>query len=161
MLSRIFWIGLAGIALIAGIALQDGPGLIRWSSDDEPSSHRSLEEKVDRAIDRSFDHMQVVGDDGEEIEVPAKTKRALAEAVSRLVKAEADLAMARIGDDNVAEVRDAQARRDRAHADVERLKTEIEKLEQTANSDSDAMREQIQREVREDVRQTVKEAVGN
>ena len=126
MLSRIFWVGVAGIALIAGMALQDGPRIISWDHD-EPPVHKasSIDEKVDRALDRSFDKMHVTDADGEEIDVPAKTKRAMADAVGRLVKAEADLAMARIGEDDQEAMKAASARRDKARADIDRLKAEI------------------------------------
>ena len=162
MLSRIFWIGLAGIALVAGIALQDGDRLFgRTGHDDISWDKHAIEQRVDRAIDRSFDKMEVTTSDGEEIDVPAHTRRAMAHAVSELVKAETDLAMARVGDSSDGEVRAAQARRDRAHDEVERLKTEIEGIEKAAQGDDDAMRAQIQREVREDVRDAVRDAVRN
>jgi hypothetical protein len=162
MLSRIFWISVAGIALIAGIALQDGSRIISWDHD-EPSAHRerSIDGRVDRAIDRSFDKMQVEGPDGEEIEVPAKTKRAMAEAVGRLVKAEAGLAMARIGEDDEEAMQAAGARRDQARADIDRLKAEIKDFERAAQSENEALREQIRSEIRAEVRDSVRDAVGN
>ena len=126
MLSRIFWVGVAGIALSAGMALQDGPRIISWDHD-EPPVHKasSIDEKVDRALDRSFDKMHVTDADGEEIDVPAKTKRAMAEAGGRLVKADADRAMARIGEDDAQAMKAAGARRNQARADIDRLKAEI------------------------------------
>ena len=162
MLSRIFWISVAGFALIAGIAVQDGD-FLSWDDHDEVSarSERSIEERVDRAIDRSFDKMQVEGPDGREVDVPAETKRALAAAVGELVKAEADFAMARVGEDDEEEMQAASARRDRARAEINRLKAEIKKLEQTARTDdSNALRDQIRREVREDIRESVRDSVG-
>jgi len=136
MLSRIFWIGVAGIALIAGIAVQDGDRMFSWGDHDDKSAQRerSIEAKVDRAIESSFDKMQVVDADGQEIDVPAKTKRAMADAVGRLVKAEADLAMARVGEDDEKELQAASARRDQARADIARLKAEIKSFERAAQS---------------------------
>jgi hypothetical protein len=161
MLSRIFWVGIAGFALIAGMAVQDGD-VFSWGDDDVSArAERSIEDRVDRAIDRSFDKMEVVGSDGEEVDVPAETKRALAAAVGKLVKAETDFAMARIGEDNEEEMQAASARREEARAEINRLKAEIEQLERTAPSDGDALREQIRREVREDIRDSVRDSVGS
>ena len=162
MLSRIFWVSVAGIAIIAGMALQDGDSIFRWSHDKEVSAktERSIEAEVERAIDGSFDKMQVVGADGDEIEVPAETKRALAAAVGELVKAEADMALARVGEDDPEALRAAAARRDQARREVDRLKAEIKGHERAAQSEQDALREQIRREVQQDVRESVKGAVG-
>ena len=162
MLSRIFWVGVAGIALIAGMALQDGPRIISWDHD-EPPVHKasSIDEKVDRALDRSFDKMHVTDADGEEIDVPAKTKRAMADAVGRLVKAEADLAMARIGEDDQEAMKPASARRDKARADIDRLKAEIKEFERAAQGEDEALREEIRSEIRAEVRDSVRDAVGN
>ena len=162
MLSRIFWIGVAGIALIAGMAVQDGGGLFSWGDHRDVSVHRdhSIDDQVDRAIDRSFDKMQVTGSDGEEIDVPTKTKRAMADAVGRLVKAEADLAMARVGEDDEEAMQAAQSRRNQARADIDRLKAEIREFERAAQSENEALREEIRREIRDDVRETVRDAVS-
>jgi hypothetical protein len=162
MLSRILWISFAGIALIAGIAVQDGGVFFGWTNDHDKSVsiERKIEEKVDRAIDRSFDHMQVETADGREIDVPAETKRALGDAVGRLIKAEADLAVARAGVGEDQDMKSAQGRRDQARAEVDRLKTEIKSYEGRATpSHSEAISEHIEREVKEDVRDRVHDAV--
>ena len=163
MLSRIFWIGLAGIALIGGMILQSDGGIFSWGDHREVSAKadRSIEEKVDRAIDRSFDKMTVTRIDGEQIDVPAETKRAMAAAVAELVKAETHYAMVKVGDASDDEVKAAQARRVKARAEVERLEVEIKKLERMSSSEREALREQIKREVQEDVSASVKEAVGS
>ena len=160
MLSRIMWVSVAGLALIAGMALQND-WAFSWDDDAEVSERavRSVEERVDRAIDRSFDNMQVHGSDGKEIDVPAETKRAMADAVSRLVKAETDIALAKVGDDDEKAIAEASIRRDKARADVERVKVEIKSFERAAQSEHDAVQEQIEREIREDVRASVREAV--
>ena len=162
MLSRIFWVGVAGIALIAGIAFQDGRGIISWDHD-EPAvqRERSIDDRVDRAIDRSFDKMHVTGADGEEIDVPAKTKRAMADAVGRLVKARADLAMARIGEDDAEAMKAASADIDRARADIDRLKSEIKDFERAAQGGNEVLRDEIRSEIRAEVRDSVRDAVGN
>ena len=162
MLSRIFWVGVAGIALIAGMALQDGDRVFSWGHDEpSPRAERSIDERVDRAIDRSFDKMQVTGADGEEIDVPAKTKRAMADAVGRLVKAEADMAMARIGEDDQEAMQAAGVRRNQARADIDRLKAEIKDFERAAQGENEALREQIRSEIRAEVRDSVRDVVGN
>ena len=161
MLSRIMWISVAGIALIAGIAMQDGDWIFGWNDRTEVSSKadRTVEARLDRAIERGFDKMQVTDSDGREIDVPAKTKRAMADAVGRLVKAEMELATARIGEDDEGAMRAARAERDRARADVDRLKAQIEDFERAAQGENDVLREEIRREIREDVRETVRDAV--
>ena len=90
MLSRIFWIGIAGIAIVAGMIIQNGRGILSWGDGSDHSRSQRIELRVDAAIDRSVDRMQIVGSDGEEIDVPAEAKRALADAVGRLVKAETE-----------------------------------------------------------------------
>ena len=163
MLSRLFWIALAGIALVGGMVLQNGGWLFGWGDHAEMSvkAERTIEDKVDRAIDRSFDKMQVTGSDGQEIEVPAEAKRAMADAVGRLVKAETDLAIARVGDGSDEEIKAARAIGETARADVDRLKEQFEKLDRAASSDNAVLREQIRREIREDLRTSVQESVGS
>ena len=156
MLRRILWVGVAGIAIIAGIAFQDGNKIISWDDHSDSTREQTIEAKVDRAIDRSFDKMQVMGPDGEQVDVPAETKRELAGAVSRLVKAEADLAMLRMGDSNDEEMDAARDRIADARADIERLKTEIKGAERAATLEHDALRDQIREEVRESVREATR-----
>jgi hypothetical protein len=162
MLSRIFWVGLAGIALITGMILQNGDEMFAWTGyhDLSASAEQAAQAKDDRALDRSFDRMSVVGADGQEIDVPAQTKRALAGAVGELIKAETDLALIRIGDESERELRAANGRRDRARGEVDRLKAEIERQDQSPQ-DRDRLREQIRTEIREDIRATVRDAVRN
>jgi hypothetical protein len=159
MLSRIFWIGLAGLALLGGMAWQGGHGIISWGDDADHgrSIEQKIEARVDRAVDRSFDHITVVHSDGKKIDVPPETKRAMGEAVGRLVKAETDLALLRIRDGSDKDVGAAIARRDQAKADIDRLKNQIEQRKQLTEDSRDALREQI----RADVRETVREAVRN
>ena len=159
MLSRIFWIGIAGLALVGGIIMQSGGGIFSWgdAADHQRSMAERIEARVDRSIDRSFDKMQVVDSSGEEIDVPAETKRALADAVSRLVKAETDLAMLRIRDGSNAEIDAANVRRDKARADVETLKDRIDRQKELTEDRRDVIRDQI----RDDVRETVRDAVRN
>ena len=163
MLSRIFWVGLAGIALVTGMVLQNGDEMLAWTgyTDLSASAEQAAETKVDRALDRSFDRMEVVGADGRELDVSAETKRAMASAVGELVKAETNLALLRIGDESEREVLAADARRDRARAEVDRLKAAIEAQDRAGPQDRDQVREQIRTEIREDIRATVREAVRN
>ena len=158
MLSRILWIGLAGLALLGGIAWQGGHSIIAWDDADHGRSlEQKIEARVERAIDRSFDHMEVVDSGGKEIDVPPETKRAMGEAVGRLVKAETDLAMLRLRDGSDKEVDEAGLRRDRAKADIDRIKDQIEERKQLTETSRHALREQI----RTDVRETVRDAVRN
>jgi len=153
MLSRIFWVGIAGLALVTGMVLQ-GDNWLFGSSDRgiDIGIDRAVDRTVDRAVDRSVDHLQVVGVDGHQVAVSPETKRAMAEAVGRLVKAEADHAVLRIGDASEAEMQAVNARRIQARAEVERLKAEIRRQDEAAPADGDAIREEIRREIREAVR---------
>ena len=158
MLSRIFWIGIAGIALVAGMVMQDGNRIISWGDDADAArgAGHKVEMSVDSAIDRSFDKMTVVGSDGEEIEIPAETKRAMGEAVGRLVKAETELALLRVRDGSKAETEAATVRRDQARADVETLKDRIENQKTIVEDKREAVRDQVRQEVRETVREAVR-----
>jgi hypothetical protein len=157
MLSRIFWIGIAGIALIAGIIVQEGDGLFSWGDDHHVST------KVDRAIEarveRGFDKMQIVDSGGREIELSRETKREFGQAIGRLVKAEANLAVLGVRDASDEEIQAAKVRRDQARTEVETLKARIEQQKQVSAHDRDAVREQIRQEIRDDVHSAVREAV--
>ena len=74
MLSRLFWVGIAGVALIAGIALQDGDWI--FGSPDrgvdvgiDRAVDRTVDRDVDRAVDGIAETMQLVGTDGPDIDV--------------------------------------------------------------------------------------------
>jgi uncharacterized membrane protein YccC len=161
MLSRILWISAAAIALVAGMVVQDGDSIFRWHDKAHSLKSEHAEHRMDRAIDRSFEKMQVTGPDGREVEVPAETKRELANAVGRLVKAETDLALLRIDDGSDKEIEAARDRIADARADIDRLKARIKGAERAARVEPEALREQISREVREDVRASVRDAVGS
>ena len=157
MLSRIFWVGIAGVALVTGMILQDGGRVFHWAdshSDVSVRTERAIEASVDRAVAGSVEHMQVVDSDGQEMDVTPETKQALAAAVGRLVKAETNLAMLRVRDAGDKEMQAAQLRRDQARTEVETLKAAIDGQDQT---NRDVIREQI----RADVRAAVRDAVGN
>ena len=141
--------------------LQDGGSIFSWGDhrDISAKTERSIEDRIDHAIDRSFDKMEVRNGDGHEIDVPAETKRAMASAVAELVKAETDLAVAKVSESSAEELNAARARREKARANVDRLEDQIRSLERASPSERDALREQIKREVQEDVRETVREAV--
>ena len=161
MLSRLFWVGIAGVALVAGIMIQDG-GPFSWGHDRgidasiDRAVDRSVDRTVDRTIDRSIDGMQVVGANGREITVSREAKRALVEAVGRLVKAEAGLAALRIADGSAQEMQAATAIRDHARADVDRMKAQIQDQETAARVETD-----VRQQIREDIRDTVRDAVRN
>lgn len=137
MLSRIFWVGIAGMALVVGMVIQDGD----WIFD---------------SVERELTVEQAVATD-----VPPETRRALADAVGRLVKAQAELAMLKVGDESAAEIQAAETRRAEARADVDRLEAEIRNQGQAAAIEQKAVRDQVRTEIREGVRTTIREAVGN
>ena len=153
MLSRIFWVLMVVIALFAGAAMQ-GNLFFGWG-DDERANEKAVEERVERAVEGRVARMEVVGKDGRTIHVSRETKEQLAQAVKRLVSAEAALALAKITDEGEPALAQAQARRDSARAEVERLKAEIDREENLSRAERDAVRDQI----REDVRRSVREAV--
>jgi len=157
MAGRIFWIGVAGVALVTGMVVQDGDEMFGWGHDDEVSTRidRRIDRSVDRAVDRSVARIQIKDSDGREIDVPAESKQAFADAIGRLVKAEADYAVLRVRDGNREERAVARARRDHARAEVETLKDAIKQHEKGRHE----VREQIRRGVRDDVRETVRDAV--
>jgi hypothetical protein len=169
MASRIFWVALAGLALIAGIMIQDRDWIFGWDDRSidasidrsvDRSVDRTVDRTIDRAVDRAVDGMQVTGPSGRELDVSPQAKRALAEAVGRLVKAKADLAVLRISDASDQEITAAEAVANHARADVDQLKAQIEAQDQAATVQRE-VRDQIRREARDDVRDTVREAVKN
>jgi hypothetical protein len=163
MASRIFWVLVSGIALITGMVLQDGDRIFAWADDTDitASTERAINARVERAVERSVDKMQVVGPDGREIDVPAETKRALGDAVGRLVKAEADLVILKVHDGSSEEIQAASIRRDQARTDVETLRAQIEQQDRASERGRDVVGEQIQRKVREDVRTAIRDAVSD
>jgi len=157
MLSRIFWIGIAGIAIVAGMVLQNGRSILSWSDGPDHARSQLIESRVDSAIDRSVDRLQVVGPDGEDVNVSPEAKRALADAVGRLVKAETELALLKVRDAGKAEIQAATDRSDRARAEVETLKSRIERQEARSRDQRHAIRDQV----RDDVRDALRDVGGN
>jgi hypothetical protein len=157
MLSRIMWMLIAGLALVAGMAVQDGDRFFSWGDDAKISSRteHKIDVSVDRVVDRAIDRMRITDPSGQELDASPEAKRALADAVSRLVEAEASLAVLRIRDRNSPELPAARARRDHARAEVDTLKDAIRQQQQAPT------REQIRQEVRDDIRDTVRDAVRN
>ena len=159
--SRIFWVLLAGGALVAGIVIQDGDEIFGWGDHEarvSASAQRTTESRVERAVERGAERMQIVDAGGHEVEVSDEAKRALAGAVGRLVEAEVALAVLGVRDAEAGELAAAEARRVQARAEVDRLKEQIA-TEQHAATDRAAVRAQIQREVREDVRASIRDAI--
>ena len=161
MLSRIFWVGIAGLALIAGIALQDGDWM--FGSHDtaiDRSIDRTVDRTVDRVVDGSVDRMEIVDRRGNEIAVPAEMKRAFGEAVGRLVKAEADLAILGIRGGDDARMVAATVRRDQARTEVETLKAQIAERKLVAAGEQD-VNDQVEQQIRDEVRASIRDAVRN
>ena len=65
MASRIFWIALAGIALVTGMILHGGRSF-GWGDHGgiSATTERAIEARVERAVERSVDEMPVVRVDG-------------------------------------------------------------------------------------------------
>ena len=164
MLSRIFWVFIAGLALVTGMVLQDGWRIFSWAdthSDISAKTEQAIHAGVDLAVVRGFDKVKVIGDDGRQIVLPAETRHQLGEAVGRLVKAEADLAILGIRDSSDEELQAATIRRDQARTDVETIKAKIEQQKDIAEGERDSVRAQIQSQVQNDVRASIRDAVKN
>ncbi len=164
MASRIFWVFIAGLALVTGMVIQDGDRIFSWADDQAGISTKAekvVQARVEQAVESSFDKMQVLGSDGRPIDVPPETKRALGDAVGRLVKAEADLAILGLRDGSDEAMQAAMVRRDQARAEVETVKAQIEQQKDVSAGERDAVREQIQTKVQEDIRATVRDAIKN
>ena len=159
MASRIFWVLLAGAALVTGMMLQDGDRLFTWGHESgiTRSTERAIEARVERAVESSFDKVQVVNADGRDIDVPPEMKRALGAAVGELVEAETDLALLKVRGGSSEEMKAANLRRDMARGAVDQLKTQIKAQGQAPAVDREAVRDQIREEVRETVRDAVRD----
>lgn len=151
--SRLFWIMLTGVALVAGAALQ---GNMLFDMSDDLKREKIVEARVDRAVDERLVGMKVVDSEGRTIDVSPDTKKELGHAVKRLVAAEAELALLRIKDGDEADIRTAHRRSEAARAEVDRLKAQIDREEQLSDRDRQAVRDQIREEVRETVRSAVR-----
>jgi hypothetical protein len=158
MLSRLFWIGLAGVALVAGIALQDGREMLAWTGGDEIglASERIIEARVEHAVEERF-----AGREERSGSPDWDAKHEFATAVRELVGAEAHLVAVRIGGESEEEVREAEVRRDAARATVDRLKQELERQEQLSRQERIELRDQIRTETREAVREQIRSAIRN
>lgn len=162
MASRIGYFLIAGGAVLGGMIIQDGDRMFGWGEETKVAIHteRAIEARVEREIDRSIDRAQVIDVNGREIDVTPDAQRAMGEAVARLVKAEADLAVLRVRDAGADELQAADAVRDQARAEVDQLKNEIDREEQTAVLGSEAP-EDLQRQIRDEIRTEIRDAVRN
>ena len=150
MFSRILWIGLTAIALVGGLAWQ---GVFLWDHNADQLAAKRIEARIDAAIDRNYDEMQVVGEDGDAVDVPRETKQSFANALRRFIKSETELALLRVRDSGDKKIDAAEARRDAAKADLDALKNQIEREEDA--------RHVVRDQIRADVRETVRDAVRN
>src|SRR6478672_2661457 len=95
-----------------------------------------IDRTIDRIIDRATDKIEIDGDDGRAVATDPATKRALAEAVKELVRAEGSLIAARMDDDTPAAViKQAEQRRDLAKQAVDRIAADA-KAESRGNRDA-------------------------
>ena len=128
---------------------------------EELARHRDQESNKIRQLQEAIESWRRAADQVNAEKHLVKYERDLAEAVGRLVKAEADLAVLRIGDADRPELHATRARRDHARGEVDRLKAEIKQQEQLENVQRNAVRDQVRQEIREEVRDTVRDAVRN
>jgi len=147
MLSRILWLGLAGIALIAGLILWYGNRF----------SEQKIKTVVTRAVESGVDQVPIVVIDARKADVSPTARRALDDAVGRLVKAETDLALLHVRHASDEARQQAEIRRNRARTEVETVEDQIERQSGKAGVERDAIRD----EVREEVRNAVRDAVGD
>ena len=102
--------------------------------------------------------MQVIGSDGREIDVPREAKRAMADAVGRLVKAETDLAHRPAS--ATAATRKLKAARATPRPGASRrrsAKGAVREARQAASNDNAVLREQIRARIRDDIRASVRD----
>lgn len=158
MLSRIFWVGIAGVALVTGMVIQDGDWFWDMARESEVSTktERGIEARIEQAIDRSIDKMEVVTVDGRDVRVSRAQKDAMADAIGRLVKAEGHLVALKIRDAADAEIEAASVERDEAKTRVEQMEAQMAAQGEAQRSERDAIREQVRAEVRDSVRDAVK-----
>jgi hypothetical protein len=163
MAGRIVWIGIAGLALATGMVLQDGPKIWTLAAQSEITTkgERAIDAKIDAAIDRGIAKMEVTDSGGRAIDVAPETKRAMADAVGELVKAETDLALLKVRDGGDEEMQAAETRRDQARTQVETLKADIEKQREAAGTQDGAVRTQVRDEIRDEVREAVRDVARN
>lgn len=156
IVGRFGYFLVAGAAIVGGMVIQGDVDLgsdhdghdrtvkISTGGDDE------IDRTVDRIVDRATDKMEIRGDDGQAVATDRATKRALAEAVKELVRAEGSLIAARMDDDMpAAAIKQAEQRRDLAKQAVERIANDA-KAESRGNRD--ALRQNIRDEIRDAVR---------
>lgn len=166
MASRIFWVLLAGAALVTGMAVQDGIHIFSWDVDTDHHSRvidakvdKVIDSKVDKAIDSAWADSDVVTIDGREIEVSDAQKEAMASAIGRLVKSEANLAALKIGGSGEEELKAATEERDRARTDVEQIKAQMIAQRDARRSGDTQTKRETETDVRDEVRESVREAV--
>lgn len=158
MLSRIFWIGLAGVAFLGGLWFQDGGHFgLSFGDESSPRVERLVDSKVDRIVDRVTDdatrRIEVESSDGRPVELDPALKRALVAAVGEEVRAEAALALLEFRDSPKAALDAARARRDQAKATLKALETRVNRAaDQDRSADRDAIRDQVREEIRDSLR---------
>ena len=154
MLSRLLWIGFAVLALVGGILFQNRMFFTGAHHEDKD---QAIEARVGSVIDSKIaDRMTVVSAEGRSIDIPRETKQAMAAAIHSYISARAELALLRARNAQPQDIQAAQQRSDTAHAQIERVKAQIDEQRQLSERDRDALRSHIQNEVRQAVRDTVR-----
>jgi hypothetical protein len=149
MAGRIAYLMVAGSAIVGGMYFQ---GDLDFDGDRDRRSvtvHESRDRDIDRRIDRIVDRETRRASRGGET-VDAATKRALAEAVAELVRAEGSLVAIKLDGNIPAEaIKQAEHRRNLARQAVDRISDEV-KVQ--SRGDRDELRQTIRDEVRAAVR---------
>lgn len=159
-MGRFGYFAVAGSALVAGMVVQ---GDIDLGSDPDGRDRAvdvvrdrdgKIDRTVDRIVDRATDRIEIRADDGRPVATDRATRRALAEAVKELVRAESSLIAAKMNDAlPPAAIKQAEHRRDLARQAVERI-TDDAKAE--SRGDRDALRKSIRDEVRAEIRDALR-----
>ena len=150
MAGRLIHFLVAGAAVFGGMVLQ---GDVDFDSDGGDHDEARVE-RSERGPAPTAERIAIRDADGKPVEGDEAIKRALAAAVAELVRAEGSLVAARF-DDNVSDatIEQAEQRRDKADEAVDRLADELR-----AQSRRD--RDSNPQQVRETIRDSVREAVG-
>ena len=166
MAGRFAWIMAGGAAILAGMAFQgdlfdgDGDGDKRPSVTIQHDGDRKdgdVESRVERIVEEKIANAPVVDGDGEPIEVSRVVREELASAVTEKIKAEAALALLTMKSEPSADnVAAAEARVTAADARVDAIEARLDAAKDARDSVDAAERERIRAEVRDAVRDAVK-----
>jgi vacuolar-type H+-ATPase subunit F/Vma7 len=111
-----------------------------------------LEARIEKTIDGTFHKTDVVTVDGREIHVSRAQKDAMADAIGRLAKADAQLVAIKIRNAAPEELAAATSERDEAKTLVMQMQSGMSQQGDAQQATRDAIRERIRAEIRDNVR---------